>query len=826
MRQPTLSEDIVYPYAHQLELLAYLFPRRPIRVLIGDEIGLGKTIEAIMLIKYLQEVNLAKRVLILVPRILIDQWKGELKKLGFENIFQIEKNNLNTISKVDSDKGIYIISVDLAKREQYKNRLKELKWDVIVVDEAHRIGKVNNKETQRFELVLELTKNAENNVIFLSATPHRGKPDDYVNRLRLIDPYLDPDINPDNDEFYKTINRRLIYRRTKSDINEIYEKRQIFTRCTFKAKVIEATKDEVEFHQKLVQFLGNVLKKYHKKSGNYRSAIGLLLVLIAKRASSSPLSALRTLERILNRRANQLKSQRRPVSYKNNEEIVAILSSGDMAEYDDILNYKKGEISDIIDEKVEEYSEMLDQDDVNALKELYELACSINKRTDSRLQNVMNVIKSHLDNDDKVVLFTEFKDTAEYIFRKLKENLHGSLRDKMTLITSDGIETSWPHVKKATIEDVKRWLAEDKIKIIVSTDVASEGLNLQHANVIIHYEPPWSPIKIVQRIGRVWRLGQKKDVISYTVLLGVESDSRVLEILYGKLLSWYLSGVENRVVVGEKIETNKELDIDLSRNESDGNQDLLVLGPGKGTQFNEYEAWLSFIEKGGKGLENYVSDILNKLKSLKAEAERFKNEEGDKKVKIHKFLSEILKGLYGMEADETLRKTLRLVAKLKGVKVEENDLNFFNRECGNINKDNISSLYKCICTILECNKINEKAPLTPIALRVASGNEDVDELAIYKVKLNINGTPYYSEVVGVKYKGNEYEVTRGIEFLKTLINALDNVLDVENNIQNDKEDKEVMKISNEFKDKVIRELLDPFIKYLQKTEKELLSKIH
>ncbi|MCW1297642.1 MAG: DUF3883 domain-containing protein, partial [Candidatus Rehaiarchaeum fermentans] len=717
-------------------------------------------------------------------------------------------------------------SIDLAKREKYKDYITKNKWDVIVIDEAHRVGKLGNRETQRYKLASELTKNLKTNVILLSATPHRGKPEDYIERLRLIDPYLRKDkIKENESEFYKMINRCLVFRRTKLDVNKIYEKnRPIFTNCTFKARVVKASQDEIEFHKKLVEFLHNVLAKYHNNKGDSGSAIELLLVLIAKRASSSPKSALITLERILNKRNMNNES----ISSNNSdvEKIIeTILGSGDLAEYDDdVLGSKKMELSDIIDEHVKKYSELLDEQDINDLKELYNIARRINGKTDSRLEAVKNIVKEHLKKGDKVVIFTEFKDTAKYIFEELKKDEGIKCRNKIALITSEEIVP--PEVignkTNSSIEDVKKWLSNDIIKVLVSTDVASEGLNLQYANIIIHYEPSWSPIKIVQRIGRVWRLGQKKDVISYTVLLGVESDLRVLEILYGKLLSWYLAGVESNVIVGENIESDEEpINIDLLKNESklknesNSSEDLLVLNLGKGKRFSEYEAWLNFIERGKEGLEDYVTSILNTLKSLKEQAKMFNNEGEEKK--IDKFLSAILKDLYGSKADNALVNILYLVANLKGAKVKTKDNRISVEGLCKAYKNNISTIYKCICSILKCN--DENSPQTPIVLRATSLDETIDELAIYRVKLKIDERPYYSEVVGVKWKGSNYETIRGADLLENLKNALNDVIDVVDDTQdNNKRDKEVRKISGVVKDTVIKELLNPFISYIKNNE--------
>ncbi|MEM4653839.1 MAG: SNF2-related protein, partial [Candidatus Nezhaarchaeales archaeon] len=138
LRNSTSSDDPVYPFAHQLELLSKLFARRPIRVLIGDEIGLGKTISAIMLIRYLLEVEGIKRGLILVPRVLIKQWLAELKRFNLVDIKRLERDTIPTYHSQGFPSGIYLASIDLVKKKEHKAKILDSSWDLVVIDEAHR----------------------------------------------------------------------------------------------------------------------------------------------------------------------------------------------------------------------------------------------------------------------------------------------------------------------------------------------------------------------------------------------------------------------------------------------------------------------------------------------------------------------------------------------------------------------------------------------------------------------------------------------------------------------------------------------------------------
>lgn len=839
LRQRTSGEP-VYPYAHQLELLAYLFPRKPIRVLIGDEIGLGKTVEAILLIRYLRETNPEQKVLILVPRILINQWVSELLRFGFHSteIYRVERETFRDLIAKGFPQGIYIASIDLAKREDYRERILKESWDTIVVDEAHRVGRVGGRETQRFNLVSSLAKNTDVNLILLSATPHRGKPDDYVERLRLIDPYLSASADElDTEEFYRLVNNSLVFRRTKLDVNNVYEKRSIFTNCKFKARTVKASETEVKFHDKLVGFLRSVLLKYYNKLGERPLALGLLLVLIAKRASSSPKAALITLDRIINRRASVLRSLTtsfedfsRDLDRRADELVESVLGSGGFEEYDEVLGPKVVDVDEVVNSFAEQCSALLDEHDIKILSEIHKHAQKITSEHDSRLLTLAKIIETHLSKGDKVVVFTEFRDTATYVFEELRKRLPGSWGDGVALISSDVIEPpktlqSSLRGRKPTIEDVKNWLAAGFVRVLVSTDVASEGLNLQHANVVVHYEPPWSPIKIMQRIGRVWRLGQKKDVVSYTILLPVESDLKALEILYAKLLSWYISGVERRVPIGEELEIDM---MEAGARKTGDNIDLLVLAPrtgekGEKVHFSEYRAWLEFLSKGGRGLEDYVRKILSIIQELKNYIERVKREEGNKEVRVHRLLDDVLGGIYGSSAEKTLLDLLKASARLRGLKVEvKEDRVFLGAGDYALNKGDVSSAYRALEDIVDRTA---PRPQSELVLLAAGGSTDADELALYRVELKIGGRPYYSEVIGLERRGDTLDELRGVRLLRALAQVLDKVVGVASSVREDGSgSQEVRRISSRYKDIVIKRILTPFTNYMKGVEDRFSNK--
>jgi len=789
LRNSTSSDDPVYPFAHQLELLSKLIARRPIRVLIGDEIGLGKTISAIMLIRYLLEVEGIKRALILVPRVLIKQWLAELKRFNLVDIKRLERDTIPTYHSQGFPLGIYLASIDLVKKKEHKAKILDSSWDLVVIDEAHRIGKKGNIETQRFTFVSQLISKPNVHVIMLTATPHRGKAEDYVERLKLVDPFIKADPQElDDEKFYRLCMGSIIFRRTKLDVNEVYEGARIFTDCKFKARVVKASEEEESFHRELIEFLRAKLLQYYDRVGEDPKALPLLLALIAKRASSSPRAAIITLDRIIQRRAERIKALESgdlhavEVDLDDEASLVADVLLGYSFEEGGLYEDEREERIDA-DELLKRFTErcsiFLEDEDIKKLKRLHELARNILGERDSRLASLVNVVCNHLKNGEKVVIFTEFRDTAEYVFDELRNRLPEFFADKIAMITSEEIRPPTKlglHSKKYDIEDVKKWLKSGDVLLLVSTDVASEGLNLQAANVVVHYEPTWSPVKIVQRIGRVWRLGQEKNVTSYSLLLSVESDMAALEILYAKLLSWMISGIERKVLIGEELEIDM-----LPRDKAACDLLQIPLTTEKGRpQYSEFKAWIEFIAGGKDRLRRYVKEIVAALMRLREQAERL-GLKSMEEVKVKKFLSEGLGGLYGSEAKRLLTHLLKLAARFSGYEVEERSTGIFVKGVHMTGLKDSLDLWKATESLLrDVRDVVERAPIVLVArIPDHEGFRNLKELHLYEVTVNLDKKPTFSETVGfvVKEDGTT-ETLRGLSLFKLFLKLMDNVVGV------------------------------------------------
>ncbi|WP_456328553.1 helicase-related protein [Archaeoglobus sp.] len=571
------------PYMHQQLLLWRLSVINPVKVLIGDEIGLGKTIEGILTIHRLRERG-AKRFLVLVPKILKEQWLEELRKFFPETeVFSLKRENLEIYCRHDAPEGVYVVSIDTAKKDRNSRLIRRVKWDAIIVDEAHNLG----SDSQRDKFVRSLEVEHK---IFLSATPHRGDSKRYLRLLKHLDDNIDVDYKFDSPSFYIKTHNSILHRRTKNLVNKI-EGMKVFTDCRVFAVVTEATEIEKAFGNNITDFLASILKKREEYS-----PIGLLVAILRKRVSSSPRAAMNTLERII-----QPSEGARAVKETVIEKILGE-SYEDLSEA--LEEFDANEVDEVYEAVIEKYKDLLTPGEINRLSEFMEMVKRIEREKDSKLEALKDILNVHIAKGEKVIVFTEYKDTLKYLAEKLAEY------DPVTVYGGLG-------------EDKLRRRFEEFLtekNVLIATDVASEGLNLQVANVIVNYEPPWTPIKLEQRMGRVWRIKQKKDVYVYNLFLGIRADIELAEILYKKMMciSEALSDVKN--IIGEDIQLATTRTIESTEEMIDTfTLPTSIKYRNKVGRLSEYHLIKAQLE--GE-LDEFVEAIMNRIRELKVELSR------------------------------------------------------------------------------------------------------------------------------------------------------------------------------------------------------------
>jgi SNF2 family DNA or RNA helicase len=532
----------VTQFLHQYEMLAMTSVRRPVRVLIADEIGLGKTITAISIAKYLNKIAGARRVLIIVPRILLIQWVAELNGMGISEVNDIERTSISRMRTMGFPPGYYIGSIDLLKRDSYSDLLTQVKWDLVIIDEAHKLSIKGSKRTIRYnEIGGKLVgSRLDTHAIFLSATPHKGDPEDYISRLKLLDPMLGSPKELDNRTFYRLTHEVLVFRRTKEDINTIYEGREVFKPATFYAVALPATNKEREFSEHLLDFMRTKLLEFADRGllMNTR-AIPLMRALLFKRASSSPRAAMLTLYHMFTKRSVEA-----ALDDELLDEVEDIFEAG----YEDYEFEEKKDPDQILDQFIDAVSELLSERDKEEIRTLYGLASSIIQEGDTKVWALIQLLDDFMKRgNEKIIIFTEYRDTLEYIKTKVLEQ-HPEWKDDLLTLTA--VESG----DKELFKKVRsRFEKDPNCRVLLATDVAAEGLNLQVANLLLNYEVPWSTVKLEQRIGRVWRLGQERSVGIYTLFLGNRSDLDALNILYQKLLNMRRAQIGARPLMGQEV---------------------------------------------------------------------------------------------------------------------------------------------------------------------------------------------------------------------------------------------------------------------------------
>jgi len=432
-------------YKHQLDLVSDVLWLPRLRFLLADDVGLGKTIQALLLVKALMELGRVNSVLIIVPRSVLNQWSDELNKFEIQH-YLIESPEYPLGYRV------YLVTLDRAKMIDYMNSLQKIQWDLVVVDEAHKIRLGRERER------LAYLCNRANGCVLLTATPHTGNENDY--------------------KFLASLVNNVVIRREKRDVEE-YESKKIFPKLNYWIVQVKASNEESQALYKVLKLLEN----YNVEN--------IVRVVVEKRAMSSPLSFFTTLKRVVAR------------GRCDEEEL------------------EEGELDSCLS-------------GVANWRDLMELANQYSGAVDRKLEALKKLLIGKLTSR-KVIVFTEYATTAEYLFQSFTREL-GNCRVIESLDGYARADCGEFGVMYATAQArdkidvgvVASNLAESfKTAVFISTDIMSEGVNLQAFDVVVNYEVVWSPTKHVQRVGRIWRFGQKANsvlVIDMVLKTALERD--------------------------------------------------------------------------------------------------------------------------------------------------------------------------------------------------------------------------------------------------------------------------------------------------------------
>lgn len=513
----SLASGII-PLPHQLHVLNRAMETNNIRYILADEVGLGKTIEAGMIIRELKSRGLVSRILVVCPTGLVTQWASEMQEKFHEKFQVILPSDYDTIRRLTDNDDVYgqfdqvISPMDSIKpiekhagwSEEKVEKYNEERiysiinsgWDLIIIDEAHRVAG-SSGEVARYKLG-NLLAQASPYLLLLSATPHNGKTEPFLRLIRL----LDADAFP---------NAKSIVREQVAPFLIRTEKREAIDNSgnlLFKNRIMHLVTiswdDRNNLQRELYEMVSSyVAKTYNKALRNRKKNMCLIfLLIIMQRMVTSSTAAIR---QSLERRLNVLLEQRTCVGNLREEDL-------------DELNIEDG-----VEDALEAIS--LDMElEIEELKQIISLAKQAQfQNQDAKVEPLLNEIDAILSEDrtQKVIIFTEFVATQTYL-QELLVN-----RDYTVTILNGGMSID---ERNAAMQEFKT-----STSIFISTDAGGEGLNLQFANIIINYDLPWNPMKIEQRCGRVDRIGQQRDVHIYNFIVGETVENRVREVLEEKL---------------------------------------------------------------------------------------------------------------------------------------------------------------------------------------------------------------------------------------------------------------------------------------------------
>lgn len=508
----------IIPLPHQLHVLNRAMETNNIRYILADEVGLGKTIEAGMIIKELKSRGLVQRILVVCPTGLVTQWASEMDEKFHEKFHVILPSDYDTIKRlmdVDDVYGQYdqvISPMDSIKPiekhagwtdervEKYnEERIYSIinsGWDLIIIDEAHRVAG-STGEVARYKLGYLLSQ-ASPYLLLLSATPHNGKTEPFLRLVRL----LDEEAFPNSKSIVKEQVAPYLIRTEKREAIDNNGNRLFKNRTTH---LVEMQWDARHtFQRELYELVSTYVSTTYDKARRNRKknmCLIFLLIIMQRMVTSSTFAIRQSLER----RLDVLKNQKTRISS---------LTEADLIEM---------EIEDDVTEALEAISINLSEE-ITELEHIISIAKQAEyQHPDVKVEHLINTIDDILyeDKNQKIIIFTEFVATQKYL-QKLLEN-----RGFTVTVLNGSMD----------IDQRNEALREFKTNtsIFISTDAGGEGLNLQFSNIIINYDLPWNPMKIEQRCGRVDRIGQQRDVHIYNFIVGDTVENRVREVLEQKL---------------------------------------------------------------------------------------------------------------------------------------------------------------------------------------------------------------------------------------------------------------------------------------------------
>ncbi len=514
----------VEPRPYQLVPLIMALKLNPVRLLIADDVGVGKTIEACLIARELLDRGEISRFCVLCPPHLAEQWQMELStkfnleaELVLSNTIKKLENRCKSSESVFETFPYTVVSIDYIKSDSHKAEFLRTAPELIIVDEAHTASSdplISSRKHQRYELVKKLSEDLNRHLIFVTATPHSGNEQAFKSLLAMLNKeieYFPLDFTaPQNEKYRKVIAQHFIQRR-RDDIKNYLAEITVFPESISEDQCYELSEPYKKLFDKALNYAREMVKdenvdQFHRRV-RWWSALSLLRAL-----ASSPAAAKNTM---LNR--SPLSQLEEDVNAADEIALRTIL---------DTMDFDATEATDILPGS--DISENTDDSSHRKLLQMAKEAESLFGDNDYKLLCILDPIKKLLKDGYSPIIFCRFIETANYLTEQLKERL--DIPD-LNIVSVTGLLP--PKEREMRINE----LSKCEKRILVCTDCLSEGINLQdHFNAVIHYDLSWNPTRHEQREGRVDRFGQPSKVVKLITYFGIDNqiDGIVLDVLIRK----------------------------------------------------------------------------------------------------------------------------------------------------------------------------------------------------------------------------------------------------------------------------------------------------
>ena len=531
-----LSVSKVDPLPHQLEAVYdYLLKLPSVRFLLADDAGAGKTIMAGLLIRELKLRGLIERVAVVCPANLAFQWQRELQEKFEETFFVLKGSDIRNQFGANEwqERNQVITSLDLAKRDDILPGLQQVRWDLVIIDEAHRMSaRDESHKSQRYRLG-EILRDSTDHILLLTATPHKGDPQNFTLFLQL----LDQDAYADVKSIGKAMQERrapFYLRRTKEAMVYFPERQAdgkwaaqpVFTKRITHTASFDIAGAELELYKAVSQFVKRQSARAAEQGDTARArAVGFLMALYQRRLASSTHAIRRSLENRAMRLEGQLQDAQTLAAT-----VPPILP--DLEDFEEMEESDRIRLENLLDAITLANNADDARREIAELRELAQQAQVVADAGEesklSRLQEILQEQGFFADPEQRLLIFTEFKDTLDYLVERLTSwgfrvgQIHGGMRP-------GGRE------EPRTRLYVEQQFRDGEIQVLVATEAAGEGINLQCCHFLFNFDIPWNPNRLEQRMGRIHRYGQLHDCLIFNFMAANTIEGKVLQRLLAKL---------------------------------------------------------------------------------------------------------------------------------------------------------------------------------------------------------------------------------------------------------------------------------------------------